>query len=131
METKYKTDYAAAYYLVIVNCKMDPFEKIKQIEAELDSLLELKSRSQCQDELYAFALERLEYYRRKNQGKTVPSILKGISKSGEISDELLNSYMEQQYQGFCKYLRDCMDEASVEYEKIEHRNAEWEREHSK
>ena len=37
------------YYLVIVNYKMDPFEKIKQIEAELDSLLELKSRSQCQD----------------------------------------------------------------------------------
>ena len=47
---------------------MDPFEKIKQIEAELDSLLELKSRSQCQDELYAFALERLEFYRQKNEG---------------------------------------------------------------
>ena len=110
---------------------MDPFEKIKQIEAELDSLLELKSRSQCQEELYAFALERLEFYRQKNQGKPVPSILKGVSKDGVISDELFNSYMEQQYQGFCKYLQDCMDEASVEYEKIEHRNAEWEREHRK
>lgn len=110
---------------------MDPFEKIKQIEAELDSLLELKSRSQCQDELYAFALERLEFYHQKNEGKTVPSILKGISKGGVISDELFNSYMEEQYQGFCKYLRDCMDEASVEYEKIEQRNEEWEREHGK
>ena len=114
-----------------VNCMIDPYEKIKQIEAELDSLLELKSRSQCQDELYAFALERLEFYRQKNEGKTVPSILKGISKGGVISDELFNSYMEEQYQGFCKYLRDCMDEASVEYEKIGQRNEEWEREHRK
>lgn len=110
---------------------MDPFEKIKQIEAELDSLLELKSRSQCQDELYAFALERLDFYRQKNAGKTVPSILKGISKGGEISDELFNSYMEEQYQGFCKYLQDCMDEASVEYERIGQRNEKWEREHRK
>ena len=110
---------------------MDPFDKIKQIEAELDSLLELKSRSQCQDELYAFALERLEFYHQKNEVKTVPSILKGISKGGVISDELFNSYMEEQYQGFCKYLCDCMDEAGVEYEKIGQRNEEWEREHRK
>ena len=110
---------------------MDPFEKIKQIESELDYLLDLKSRSQCQDELYAFALERLEFYRQQNQGKIVPSILKGISKGGAISDELFHSYMEQQYEGFCKYLQDCMDEASVEYEKIGQRNEEWEREHRK
>ena len=84
----------------------------------LAALLELKSRSQCQDELYAFALERLEFYRQKNEGKTVLSILKGISKDGAISDERFNSYMEEQYLGFCKYLRDCMDEASAEYEKI-------------
>ena len=51
---------------------MDSFEKIKEIESELDSVLELKSRSQCQDELYAFAIERLKFYRQKNQGKVLP-----------------------------------------------------------
>ena len=39
--------------------------------------------------------------------------------------------MKQQYRGLCKYLRDCMDEASVEYEKNGQRNASWEREHRK
>lgn len=110
---------------------MGPFEKIKQIESELDSLLELKSRSQCQDELYAFAMERLNYYRQKNEGKTVPSILQGISKGGAISDELFHSYMEQQYRGFCEYIKECMDDASSEYEKIGQKNEEWEREHRK
>lgn len=77
---------------------MYTMEEIKQIEDEMDALIELRSRYQCQDELYAFAQERIEEYRRRNRGKEVPPILRGV-KDGVINEELYNRYMEKQYLG--------------------------------
>ena len=106
---------------------MSPEEKLKDIESQLDSLLELKSRTRCLDELYTFALERLGRYRGKNVGKTIPSLLDGISKEGDFCDELFNFSMERQYYLFCQYIRSCREDASREYEKIGQMNEEYEK----
>lgn len=40
-------------------------DKTKELEAHLDMLLELRSREQCLNELYGFAVEQLGRYRGK------------------------------------------------------------------
>lgn len=61
---------------------MTPEEQLRNMATRLDELLELKSRSLCLDELYTFAIERLHYYREKNVGKTIPSLLDGFGDDG-------------------------------------------------
>ena len=109
---------------------MDTKEEIKQLEDEMDALIELRSRYQCQDELYAFAQERLEEYRRRNRGKEVPPILRGV-KDGVINEELYNTYMEKQYLGFSQYILECQHETGIDFEKIRHENEKRGRERQK
>ena len=84
----------------------------------LDKLLELKSRTHCLDELYTFAIERLHYYREKNVGKTIPSLLDGFGDDGKFREELIHYSMERQYMIFSDYIYFCMKDMGKEFEKL-------------
>ncbi len=93
-------------------------DKIKELEARMDKYLELESRKQCLLELHSFALEQLGHYRGMNKDKLHFSLFELPSK-GEIAlKDAIDFYIEQQYYGYCQYLRECLDDVDKEWVEI-------------
>ena len=110
---------------------MTPEEELRNMATRLDELLELKYRSLCLDELYTFAIERLHYYREKNVGKTIPSLLDGFGDDGKFREELFHYSMERQYMIFSDYIYSCMKDMGKEFEKLRQRSKRDERKRRK
>ena len=110
---------------------MTPEEELRNMATRLDELLELKSRSLCLDELYTFAIERLHYYREKNVGKTIPSLLDGFDEDGQFREELIHYSMERQYLIFSDYIHSCMKDMRKDFEKLRQENERDERKRRK
>lgn len=97
---------------------MTPEEQLRNTATRLDELLELKSRTHCLDELYSFAIGRLHYYRGKNAGKTIPSLLDGFDEDGQFREELFHYSMERQYLLFSDYILSCMKDMGKDFENL-------------
>lgn len=110
---------------------MTPEEELRDMATRLDKLLELKSRTHYLDELYTFAIERLHYYREKNVGKTIPSLLDGFGDDGKFREELIHYSMERQYMIFSDYIYFCMKDMGKEFEKLRQRSKRDERKRQK
>ena len=110
---------------------MTPEEELRDMATRLDKLLELKSRTHYLDELYTFAIERLHYYREKNVGKTIPSLLDGFGDDGKFREELIHYSMERQYMIFSDYIYSCMKDMGKEFEKLRQRSKRDERKRRK
>ncbi len=93
-------------------------DEIKEIEDSLDKFLELKSRKQCLLELHSFALERLSLYRGMNKDKPRFELLGLLTKGEESFEDAIRFYLEEQYYGYCQYLRECLDDAEKEWQEI-------------
>ena len=98
---------------------MTPEEELRNMATRLDELLELKSRTHYLDELYTFAIERLHYYREKNVGKTIPSLLDGFGDDGKFREELFHYSMERQYLIFSDYIYSCMKDMGNEFKNLD------------
>ena len=110
---------------------MTPEEELRDMATRLDKLLELKSRTHYLDELYTFAIECLHYYRDKNIGKTIPSLLDGFGDDGKFREELIHYSMERQYMIFSDYIYSCMKDMGKEFEKLRQRSKRDERKRRK
>ena len=93
-------------------------DKIKEFEFHLDKFLELKSRKQCLLELHSFALEQLCLYRGKNKDKQRFELFELPSKGEKAFEDVIQFYIEDQYYGYCQYLRECLEDAEKEWEEI-------------
>ena len=93
-------------------------DEIKELEERMDKFLELKSRRLCLLELHSFALEQLGIYRGMNKGKEHFELWELPLKGEEAMKDAVKFYLEQQYYGYCQYLRECMDDVEKEWEEI-------------
>lgn len=85
--------------------------QIEELKYHLDSMMEISSRIKCLGELYTFASDRLRYYQEINRHKGNVDLLSLMEPGDESSDEIREVYMERQYWGYCKHLRECMEDA--------------------
>ena len=92
--------------------------KLKELEDRMDKFLELESRKQCLLELHSFALEQLGRYRGMNKDKQHYSLLELPSKGEGALEDAIQFYIEEQYYGYCQYLRECLEDAKKEWVEI-------------
>ncbi len=92
--------------------------KDKELESNIDSLMELSSRIRCIGELSEFAVAQLHFYQEKNKDKGVIDLLEILNAGVEKREEIRDVYMERHYRGFCSYLQDCLNEAHEELDQL-------------
>ena len=90
----------------------------KELEDYMDKFLELQSRKQCLLELHSFALEQLGLYRGRNKGKERFELFELPSKGEKAFKDAIQFYIEEQYYGYCQYLRECLEDAEKEWVEI-------------
>lgn len=74
------------------------------------------------EELHDFAIAKIALYQSQLKDKELPYLLDLLDKGDEAMKEAVNHYMVQQYTGYCKYLRECMDDADKELDEISRKN---------